>query len=209
MNEAHLSISEEKELTDILNNLGCLTSFTKLDENNFHVYGELLTKFNNLFTNGSIDIASIYEIAKGQTLFSLIIIRYKAVIEHPSPHGIPRREHLNELYPYILCDVKGHYGKTIIRPETITDKILELLSRTEIDFDCHKGFSKNYHVLTDKEEYLRKKLDSQKLEIINKYNDLLIEFSESECLIRDHKAMREDNLSKLILTTIDLLGNNL
>lgn len=83
-----------------------------------------------------------------------------------------------------FATLKNDYGKVLIRPETIADKINELIYKLEIDFEFDKEFSRKYYVLTNNEEKLRKNISAEFLSITRKYKGLEIEIEGNSLLVR-------------------------
>jgi len=54
-----------------------------------------------------------------------------------------------EYQVWALAYVKHNFGRVLIRPETLTDKILELVHPIEIDFKEDKAFSDTFYVLAN------------------------------------------------------------
>ena len=48
---------------------------------------------------------------------------------------------------WALCYVKQDFGRVMIRPETLADKIIELIHPIELDFKEDKAFSDTFYVL--------------------------------------------------------------
>jgi hypothetical protein len=76
------------------------------------------------------------------------------------------------------------YGRVFIRPETIEDKITELFSRIEIDFENETQFNRKYYTVADHEERLRTQVTSHFLRTIAKFDDLEIEINGHNLFVR-------------------------
>ena len=50
---------------------------------------------------------------------------------------------------WALAYLKKDFGRVLIRPETLTDKIIELIHPVELDFDEDKAFSDTFYVLVN------------------------------------------------------------
>jgi len=81
----------------------------------------------------------------------------------------------------------------LIRPETIEDKINDLFSHIDIDFDFDKEFSKKYCVLANNESLLRMNISMQFIERINEINDLEIEINDNILIVRLRKQFTPEN----------------
>ena len=54
-----------------------------------------------------------------------------------------------EYQVWALAFTKKDFGRVLIRPETLVDKIIELVHPVELDFDEDKAFSDTYYVLVN------------------------------------------------------------
>lgn len=76
------------------------------------------------------------------------------------------------------------YGRVFIRPETIEDKITELFSKVEVDFEDEIMFNRKYYTVADHEERLRTQVTSHFLRTIAKFDDLEIEINGHNLFVR-------------------------
>ena len=61
----------------------------------------------------------------------------------------PERVKVVEYQVWALAFTKKDFGRVLIRPETLVDKIIELVHPVELDFDEDKAFSDTYYVLVN------------------------------------------------------------
>jgi hypothetical protein len=54
-----------------------------------------------------------------------------------------------EYQTWALAYLKKDFGRVLIRPETLADKIIELIHPVELDFDDDKAFSDTFYVLVN------------------------------------------------------------
>lgn len=57
--------------------------------------------------------------------------------------------HSREYQTWALSYLKKDFGRALIRPETLTDKILEIIHPVELDFSDDKAFSDTFYVLVN------------------------------------------------------------
>lgn len=57
--------------------------------------------------------------------------------------------HHQEYQTWALAYLKHNFGRVMIRPETLTDKLLELIHPIELDFKEDKAFSDTFYVLVN------------------------------------------------------------
>ena len=84
-------------------------------------------------------------------------------------------EETKELYATVLVSLPDNYGHILIRPETWSDKVVEVFFPQELDFDEHPEFSHRYYVLAKDESLARRHLTYNILNAVNTRADLLIE----------------------------------
>lgn len=65
-------------------------------------------------------------------------------------------------------------GKTLLRPETKTDKLIGRFFDSDIDFEQTKLFSDKYYLVSNKRDVLKKVLDTDFLNTIAKYDNVLL-----------------------------------
>lgn len=97
------------------------------------------------------------------------------------------------------CYMAAHYplpedlGKVLMRPETLSDKLLELFRRREVDFDECPQFSERYYVLATDEDRLRKGISQQLLEHLGSRHDIFAEISGRDMVVLWPEALDEDS----------------
>jgi len=81
------------------------------------------------------------------------------------------------------------YGHLLIRPETMLDKVRELLHHAELDFTEDAAFSRRFYVLSNEEEKARHFLDSaiRRAILDLALTDFTIEIIDKLLLIGDYK----------------------
>ena len=62
---------------------------------------------------------------------------------------LPEKVNMIEYQVWALAFTKKDFGRVLIRPETLVDKIIELVHPVELDFDEDKAFSDTYYVLVN------------------------------------------------------------
>lgn len=90
------------------------------------------------------------------------------------------------------------YGKILIRPELWHDKIQDVWLKTDLDFKHSPLFSKRYHCMASDVAKANTFCSPERLDKIQKYNNLIIEVQEQVMIIRNEKSL---NLKDLISMT--------
>jgi hypothetical protein len=84
------------------------------------------------------------------------------------------------LYGRILLN--SFWSRTVIRPERLSDKFVELFNKREIDFESHQIFSNKYYVISDNEEEFRSKISIDFLEYLETIDGLTLELNNNVCV---------------------------
>ncbi|HVW14173.1 MAG TPA: hypothetical protein VHB54_10130 [Mucilaginibacter sp.] len=63
--------------------------------------------------------------------------------------SVPPTQDYYEYQIWALAYVKKDFGRVLIRPETLADKLIELVHPVELDFDDDKAFSDTFYVLVN------------------------------------------------------------
>jgi hypothetical protein len=77
-----------------------------------------------------------------------------------------------------LRDFSNYFGRILIRPETIPDKISEWFERVEIDFPENPKFSRNNYFLSDDKMLSKEFATQRRLLELEKHKDIFIEINE-------------------------------
>lgn len=120
---------------------------------------------------------------------SLLLLSVNSIIEKVSNRNQIKRKQVTEWEFFGLVNLTKDYGSVYIRPETIADKITELIFPVEIDFSDNPEFSKKYYVLASNEEHLRKQVSQKFLDCIQQFDDLEIEIHGSTLMARTRKPV--------------------
>ena len=110
----------------------------------------------------------------------------------------------NHKYFFGHLSTKKDFGHTLIRPETLADKISELFNPVEIDIKGYRKFSNKYYVLSNDKQKFLSSISSKLLKYLENQSRLEIEFFDQECLFRLDKAIDLKQTLKLCDIGINL-----
>jgi len=79
------------------------------------------------------------------------VLFIEAHYNHRDKGHIHITEHV-EYQVWALAYLKKDFGRVLIRPETLTDKLIEIIHPVEIDFKEDKAFSDTFYVLVNDHE---------------------------------------------------------
>lgn len=175
-----------KEISNELKNHYRITNARNPLLSNFHLFaGKQKPTFFNSYT-----------IHSDSNAFTLCIIEYQTTYQEVSNHG-GRTHTANHKYFFGHIGAKKDFAHTLIRPETLADKITELFVPVEIDIKGYRKFSNKYYVLSNDKEKFLGALSKDLLDFLAQQNHLEIEFNGQACLFKLDKAIELKQTLKL------------
>lgn len=151
---------------------------------------KLLTRFNALKAYQRLYVHSVTELRGARDSFFVLLI------EHHQ-HG--RREHDHEeVEPVLIFSLPQDIGRVVIKPETLGDKLVDLIARIDIDFDAYPIFSRNYYVVGEKPELVRDQLPVNLIEALKDTKGCTVEINGRWGLLRMEKGFSEETLLVLM-----------
>lgn|ERR1035437_9303430 len=180
--------------TEIIDNLSIkfkdcvLRKLTESEEENIV---KTISRFDSLGSYSLALLSEAVEIKKNENSSYLLLLNL-----HYTFKGIrvPQSETNISEYELIgLVQLKKSYGKVLIRPETIEDKINDLFSHIDIDFDFDKKFSNRYCVEADNETQFRLNISKQFIETTGEIKGLEIEIDDHILIVRLRKQYTLEN----------------
>jgi hypothetical protein len=94
-----------------------------------------------------------------------------------------------QVWAFVTLD--RDFGRVLIRPETFTDRILEIFHPTELKFQEDKVFNENFYVLTNEPEKAKAAMTSDFRDIVKDmmYKNFSIETINQTLVIRDNQPI--------------------
>jgi hypothetical protein len=123
----------------------------------------------------------------------LVGVQYAYRYSEVEPYEMAKTFDEYRIYPFYLFQHTTDLGHTLIRPETIADKISELFKPIEIDFKKHKKFSFKYYVTTEDSDLVKKNMPYALLDYLKSKKGISIEFMNDWCLVRNDKVISTKN----------------
>jgi hypothetical protein len=105
--------------------------------------------------------------------------------------------HITDHYTYqtwALAYLKQDMGRILIRPETLTDKILEIIHPLELDFEEDKAFSDAFYVVVNDHAKAIAGIDRNFRNAVMdiRHDDLVIEIVEHTLIIGNRRPISTD-----------------
>jgi hypothetical protein len=88
------------------------------------------------------------------------------------------------------------FGRVLIRPETFTDRVLEIFHPTELKFKEDKVFSENFYVLSNDQEKGKAAMKADFRDVIKDmmYKNFSMEIINQVLVIRDNQPINPDEI---------------
>lgn len=178
--------------------------FRELNELEIEHIRNIVSSFESFNDYSLVVLSNAVEIKKNQNISFLVLL---SITYRTKSIRIPQNEtSFTEYELFGLAKLKRDYGRVLIRPEAISDKISDLFMKVDIDFDFDPDFSKKYFVVSDDESKVRNSISKRFLETVRGFNDLEIEIAGSILLVRLRKPFTPEN-SKVITDFITAIND--
>jgi len=134
-----------------------------------------------MFKNLEATVIDSYTAATGKPLHVSMVKYYSSV-------QIGRTtDSSDDNYLFGLFPTGKSYPRTYICKETIGQKIIDLFTKMEVDFDHSKKFSRTFHVLTEDKKRLQDMLLLKDLNPLAAFPEMEVEIQNSACLFRSSR----------------------
>jgi hypothetical protein len=158
---------------------------------------KLLTRFDELKKYKSLFVHKVTELkGKSDSFIILLVEKHLTIIEQKRNARIERE--IEEVEPVLIFNVPQDMGKIYIRKETLADKVIDVLAKIDIDFPDYPNFSKNYYVVGEKPDQVKKYFPKKLMDSLDKIRDMTIEINGNWGLLRSEKNLTENVLLLLM-----------
>jgi hypothetical protein len=178
-------------IIDELNSILANCQFRELSEPEVANIENIILHFDSLTNYSQVILSEAIEIKKNQQLSFLLLL--SMTFSYKSTKSPQNETRFSEYELIGIATLKKDYGRVLIRPETIEDKINNLFLSTDIDFDFNKGFSKKYYVVANDETKVRKCISNSFLETVRGFSGLEIEIDGNILMVRLKKQFTQVN----------------
>jgi hypothetical protein len=179
-------------------------SLRKLRESEEENIVNIISGFNSVVNYSLVLLSEAVEIKKNEITSYLLLLNLNSTIKGTK---LPQSETIISEYELIgVAVLRKNYGQVSIRPETIEDKLNDLFTHTDIDFDFDKEFSKKYYVNATNEALFRMNISAHFLETIRQIDGLEIEIDGKTLIARLRKQFTPEN-AEIIAKLITELNN--
>lgn len=143
---------------------------------------DLIRQFPGGTLHGSMNVSCDSHIVRLQFVKTFSTARY--------PRGGTFEFH--DLFAVCCFPVKKDFGKSLIRTETIGDKIAEIFVPCEHDFEEFRYFSWKYCCFSTQPEKLRAALTGEITELFIEHDEeIAVEFNSKYCVVKTYHSIRK------------------
>ena len=120
-----------------------------------------------------------------------------------------RMSDYNEYQTWALAYLKKDFGRVMIRPETLADKILELIHPIELDFDDDKAFSDTFYVLVNDRWKADTAMDRNFRNVVMdmRHEDIVIEIIDHTLIIGYRRPVSPERSAQLTEFVVRICSN--
>src|ERR1700761_5981445 len=107
----------------------------------------------------------------------------------------PARYDYYEYQVWTLAYLKKDFGRALIRPETLADKLIELIHPVELDFSEDKAFSDTFYVLVNDRRKAEMAMDRNFRNVVMdmRHEDMVIEIIDHTLIIGNRKPVSSES----------------
>lgn len=145
---------------------------------------DLLNEFPDFVVNDN------YAVSRGNSIVKLYLIRTHS--EHVIHGRSSSRLEFYDQFCFCVFPVAADFGRSIIRTESILDKIAELFIPCEHDFDDFPDFSSAYCCFSNHPSLLKENVTAEFTELFMSYEEkIAVEFGYGMCMIIHKEPAKE------------------
>jgi len=183
-----LTADEVQALEDTYQSLKAKFNIEVPDSNNHINKFEL---FNNA-QDGSLSAALLINAPSTDCYLNFVKIRYQF------NNGRTQLDYL-KCQAWAFVNLNTDFGRVLIRKETLTDKVLELVHHTELKFNDDKVFNDNFYVSANDAPKAIAGITAEFRDVIknNMYANFVIEINKDVLIIRNNQPIDPEQTIQL------------
>lgn len=158
---------------------------------------KLLSGFDELRKYKSLFVHKVVEVKGTSSSFLILLIEKHLTIIETKRHQRIEKD-IEEVEPVLVFSIPQNMGNVFIRKETLMDKVLDVFTRTDIDFGEYPNFSKNYYVVGENPDLVKKHLPRGLMKSLENIKNLTVEINGNWGLLRTERNLTEDVLLFLV-----------
>lgn len=184
------SFEEDNQIIrDSLNAIGQRYSVSKVTDAEEEIIQDQLAKFDSFSGFEKVVLYGVAKITQNQKTSYFIVVTLNAQAGGLTAYQ-DQQPGSTEFVFVGLTELDKDYGHVFIRPETMTDKLIELFNPTKIRFEGYSEFSKQYHVTADEPGKVKEHFSGDMIDAIQSFEGLQIEIQGHYLMVRLPKGFR-------------------
>ncbi|MBB6612257.1 hypothetical protein H7F15_14500 [Pontibacter sp. Tf4] len=173
------------------------TKFRIVDKEN-ELGIRLLSMFSGLDHYKRLYVHQVTEFTGAGAPFIILLLEKHQMIAKNLSSGMRYPVEIEEVEPVLIFSLPQDIGHVFIKEETLGDKVTDLLTKQDIDFEAYPQFSSNYYVTGDNPDMVKLHLPASLMKLLGKLKGLQIEINRKVGIVRTEKNLSEDVLLQLI-----------
>lgn len=155
----------------------------------------------------NVGLIGSYVIKNARTDCYVLFVRNHQLIK--GSKNLPGLHDYCQYQVWALAYVKKDFGRVLIRPETLADKIVELVHPVELDFAEDKAFSDTWYVLVNDRWKADMAMDRNFRNAVMdlRHEDLLIEIIDHTLIVGYDRVVSPDTAMHLAEFVVRLCSN--
>jgi hypothetical protein len=157
----------------------------------------------------SVNLKGSYVIKNAPTDCYFLIVEPHTIKKSGRGNSIPGLHDCSECQTWALAYLKKDFGRVFIRPETIADKLVELIHPIELDFEEDKAFSDTFYVLVTDRWKADAAMDRDFRNVVMdvRHEDVVIEIIDHTLIIGYGRPVSPDAAMNLANFVVRLCSN--
>lgn len=157
------------------------------------LFNDHLAEFDLIKSFSAYSIKNIFRIPDGK-LNHFVVIAYTADVATGN-----KKTHIKaKCITYGYTELSKEGGHVMVRPERLSDKIVDIFTKRELDFDSHPQFSRKYYVLTRNKALTDRMFTYELLDRINQFKKIFVEICDERLLITYNTEMPPESVIELV-----------
>ena len=155
----------------------------------------------------NVNVKGSYAIKNARTDCYILFVEIHKIKR--SGTKLPERYDDYEYQSWALAYLKKDCGRALIRPETLADKLIDLVPPVELDFDDDKAFSDTFYVLVNDRYKAESAMsrDFRNVVMDMRHEDVVIEIINHTLIIGHRKPIMPETTLKLAEFIVRLASN--
>jgi hypothetical protein len=165
----------------------------ELDNDHVDLFNDHMADFELVREFNAFSIKNIFRIPDGNHSH-YVIIAYAADVAL----GKTKTHIKADCITYVYTELSKSAGRVMIRPERLSDKIVDLFTKRDLDFDSHPDFSRKYYLTTSNKALTNRMFSYDFLESVNNFKKIFLEILDDRFIITYKTEIAPDKIIPLV-----------